>query len=114
MKVDVHRLRKAGASDQAILDLLRLIRLGLAPSRRLNTTVLRDLWSCSQPQVSRRMKAIASLGVCIVRSSWHGYYITDERPAKQPLRLLPPKTDPAVAASRWEDIRRRFLSARQA
>jgi hypothetical protein len=73
----ISRLRtvKPG-QDKAILDLLHLQELGLAPGR-VPVRLLENLWRLSQSQVSRRMSAINNLEVFYVKSD-HGFYVLVE------------------------------------
>ena len=105
MKLDVTELRKAGGSDQAILDLLQLQDLGLVPGQP-RTKELEELWGCHQSTVSRRMAAIAELKCCRVITGWGSYRVTEEAPL--PKRSLPPKPDTQLARLRWENLRRRW------
>lgn len=105
--MNVHRLRKAGCADQAIVDLLQLQHLGLAPGL-LQTRALRELWDCSQSMVSRRMAAIHSLGVVDVRSRWGGYTVCDQISPREPSPPSRVEHDPSAAAKRWEAMRQRW------
>jgi hypothetical protein len=108
--VNVHRLRQAGCNDQAILDLLQLQQLALVPGV-LQTKALQELWSCSQPMVSRRMAAVHSLGVVYVRSRWGGYTVCDQVVARKPVICKRNVHDPSAAAKRWEAMRQKWLKA---
>lgn len=105
MKIDITKLRNGRANDHAIVDLLQLIALDMVPGSP-NVRELRELWCCSQSQVSRRMNAIGDLGVCRVTSGWGFYRVTDEPPLPKPARQARP--DPEGAARRWENLRRRW------
>ena len=73
----IHFLRTNGHKDTAILDLLHLLELHELPVR-LRVGYLQELWQCSQPQVSRRMAAIAELGCCRVENCWGRYRLSVE------------------------------------
>lgn len=105
MKIKVAALRQRGANDHAIVDLLQLVELGMVPGR-VSVDRLRELWGCSQSQVSRRMNAIADLGLCRVRSGWGSCLVTEEAPL--PKRALPPRPETQLARLRWENLRRRW------
>lgn len=93
MSISIHRLRTGESGrDRAILDLLHLQELGLVPGS-VTVKQLRELWSLSQPQVSRRMQAIHQLGIYCVRPGWGRY------------RLL---SGHELQAQRWEAVRRRL------
>lgn len=103
--LSITTLRRQGGSDQAILGLLQLQSLGMAPGRA-SVRRLCELWGCHQSTVSRRMAAVAQLGVCTVQNRWGSYTLSDERPVtRRPQRLRP---HGAVAAQRWENLRRRW------
>ena len=95
MNINITQLRSDGANDSAILDLLQLRQLGMVPGR-CSVQRLQELWSCHQSTVSRRMGAVADLGVCTVRNTWGGYMVSPERSPE------------AAAARRWEALRRRW------
>ena len=81
----IHAHRDGSQSrDRAILDLLHLEELGLAPSS-VTVQQLRKLWGCSQPMVSRRMTAIHQLGRYWVSAGWGRYKVfsTHERRAQR-------------------------------
>lgn len=103
----MHKLRNAGCGDQAIVDLLQLLQLGMVPGL-VRTKALRDLWSCSQPMVSRRMAAVHALGVVDVRAGWGGYTVCDRGTVRPPAPRLRIKRDGSEAAKRWEAMRRRW------
>lgn len=105
MQIDITRLRKAGGSDQAILDLLQLLDLGLVPGQP-RTKELEALWGCHQSTVSRRMAAICELRCCRVITAWGFYRVTDEAPL--PKKLPPAKPDTQLARLRWENLRQRW------
>lgn len=74
LHIAVHSLRDGTRTrDIAILDLLQLQELGHVPGCA-HVGMLMNLWSVSQPQVSRRMAAIRELGLCGVEASHHGSY----------------------------------------
>lgn len=105
MKIDITELRNRGGKDGAIVDLLQLMQLEIAPGR-IRTKRLIELWDCHQCTVSRRMAAIAELGCCTVRSSWGGYTICAE---KAKVKRLPRyRHDPEAARQRWENLRQRW------
>jgi hypothetical protein len=106
-RVNIHRLRMAGVSDQAIVDLLQLQQLGLAPGK-VQTNALRELWCCSQSFVSRRMSAVHGLGVVQVRSRWGGYTVCDQNPPRNPTPKERCTRDPKAAAQRWEAMRQKW------
>jgi DNA-binding IclR family transcriptional regulator len=75
MTINIHAHRNGSPGrDKAILDLLHLQELGLAPGS-VTVEQLRELWGLSQPQVSRRMAAIHQLGIYWIRSDWGRYRI---------------------------------------
>lgn len=102
----IHHLRTAHgrdlATDRAIVDLLELQELDMAPGI-LTSSDLRELWGISQPQVSRRLAAIDRLG------AWHvqpqlgrlgSYWLA---PRLKPMPVLPePGPSPR---ERWEALR---------
>ena len=90
----IHPLRNGTAArDLAILDLLQLEELGLAPGC-VTVQRLRRLWGISQPQVSRRMAAVHELGVYWVQPGGGQYQLLTSRPI--------------TAAERWEAVRRQL------
>lgn len=62
--------------DLALLDVLHLQQVGMAPGFAA-TRELRQLWRLSQSQVSRRMSAVAQLGVYRVEPQHRGYRLID-------------------------------------
>lgn len=101
-------LRRQGGSDQAILDLLQLQSLGMAPGRA-SVRRLCELWDCHQSTVSRRMAAVAQLGVCTVQNRWGSYTVSDERPQVARVKRVRPES--SLAAIRWECLRERWREA---
>jgi len=61
-------------SDQALLDYLTLVTLPPTPGV-VPTQELRDQWRCSQPQVSRRLSAVAAAGLVDLSSGWGAYQV---------------------------------------
>jgi hypothetical protein len=106
MRVRVHAIRQQGQHhDRALVDLLHLKELGYVPGA-VKTAALMQLWSCSQPNVSRRMAAINDLGVVTVVSSWGRYHVIDERPAVT--RPRPKRVPSEQLAERWEAVRQKL------
>lgn len=105
MRIDITELRRQGRSDQAILDLLQLQSLGMAPGRA-SVPRLRELWGCHQSTVSRRMAAVAQLGVCTVQNRWGSYTVSNERAQVARVQCVRPKS--SLAAMRWECLRERW------
>ena len=95
--ISIHDLRNGDPGrDRAILDLLHLHQIGLAPGHpHVRTLML--LWGISQPQVSRRMTAIRELGVLWVEAG-HGQYRLIERHEER------------CSRDRWEAIREAIRS----
>lgn len=101
--INIHDLRDGTVNtDRAILDLLELEQLGVAPGVA-SVALLRALWGISQAQVGRRMTAINGLGLYRVRSGWGRYTIIQPRPYK-------PKTEP-TSQERWEAVRNQLQQA---
>ena len=97
---NIHALRDGSINtDRAILDLLHLEQLGVAPGVA-SVALLKVLWGCSQPMVSRRMTAIDGLGLYRVRSGWGRYTLIQPRPEKPPVQ--------ATSRDRWEAVRRQL------
>jgi hypothetical protein len=69
--------------DRAILDLLHFQELGLVPGP-VPVRYLRHLWSASQPQVSRRMVAVAKLGIYRIQACGGFYLVADPSEPRQP------------------------------
>lgn len=98
--VSIHALRDGEPGrDKAILDLLHLEQLGLAPGVA-SVALLKALWGCGQSQVSRRMTAIDGLGLYCVRSGWGRYTLIQPRPYK-------PQDGPS-SRERWEAVRQQL------
>jgi hypothetical protein len=96
--------------DKAILDLLHLRELGLVPGRA-PVRLLENLWCVRQSQVSRRMAAVAELGVVYVKACYGTYLLvetSDNRRAKQPEPPAPPDDE-----TTWAERRERYESARR-
>ena len=92
-------------SDRALLDLIELLDLGMAPGL-LVTQQLRQLWGISQPQVSRRLAAVTEFTLWQIQG-WQGgrqgYWIGPPvGPMPEP---EPARPDPAA---RWEALRLRL------
>ena len=101
--INIHALRDGTVNtDRAILDLLELEQLGLAPGVA-SVALLKVLWSLSQPQVSRRITAIDGLGLYRVRSGCGRYTLIQPRPYK-------PKPEP-TSRDRWEAVRQQLQEA---
>ena len=95
---NIHALRDGTINtDRAILDLLHLEQLGLAPGVA-SVALLKVLWGCSQPMVSRRMTAIDGFGLYRVRSGWGRYTLIQPRHEKPQ----------ATSRERWEAVRRQL------
>ena len=96
-------------TDRAICDLLELQERGLVPGQ-FTTQQLRQLWRCSQSQVSRRMAAIDRLGPWRVMPQpgpQGGYWVAPRlRPA--PPLPLDRRQRLAAARSRWDAARARL------
>lgn len=97
INIHAHRNGEPGR-DKAILDLLHLEQLGIAPGVA-SVALLKALWGCSQSQVSRRMSAIDGLGMYQVRSGWGRYTLIQPRPEK------PAQT---TSRERWETVRQQL------
>lgn len=61
-------------TDQTLLDYLTLVTLAPTPGR-VSTSVLRERWRCSQPQVSRRLAALQRTGLVDVTTSYGTYQV---------------------------------------
>lgn len=97
--LNIHAMRDGTASrDRAILDLLQLEELNLVPGS-VTVKQLRELWSTSQPQVSRRVNAIGELAIYEVRPGHGRYMFIQPRPRAQ---------QQPSAAERWEALRRQL------
>lgn len=101
LNIHTHRNGKR-ARDLAILDLMHLQQLGMAPGTA-PVRLLRELWGLSQSQVSRRMAAVADLGVYLVEADWGRYRLIELTPHRQARRL-----DQRTRAERWETVRRQL------
>jgi len=60
--------------DQILLDYLTLMTLAREPGQ-VGTLELQQRWQCSQPQVSRRVHAIARVGLAEVTAGWGQYQV---------------------------------------
>lgn len=97
--LDIHSARDGSiGTDRAILDLLQLEQLDLAPGV-VPVALLKALWRLSQPQVCRRVNAIAGLGIYQVCSG-HGRYTLIRLGGHQPEQLSPKE--------RWDAARRQL------
>jgi hypothetical protein len=65
---------RPAVTDQALLDYLDLSIITPEPGI-VTTRELRERWQCSQPQVSRRINAMAVAGLVDVSSHWGGYRV---------------------------------------
>lgn len=101
LNVHAHRDGTA-ARDRAILDLLHLQQLGIAPGSA-PVALLRNLWHITQPQVSRRMAAIEALGVYHVENRW-GRYLLLELTEQRSRRYV----DHRTRKERWADVCRQL------
>ena len=117
----ISRLRDGTAGrDKAILDALHLKELGLVPGKA-PVKLLETLWRVSQPQVSRRMAAVAELGLFMVRSA-NGCYLLVElsehrrrertREEREQAALDRARREQAEEA-RWTACRERYEAARR-
>ena len=92
------------SSDRALLDLIELLDLGLAPGL-LQAPQLGELWGITQPQVSRRLAALHRFTPWQIQG-WQGgrqgYWIG---PPVGPMPEPVPAPDPAA---RWEALRLRL------
>ena len=101
--IAIHALRDGSVNtDRAILDLLELEQLGVAPGV-VPVALLKALWNLSQPQVSRRINAIAQLGIYQVRTGHGRYTLIQPRPTRPEPK--PPQLSPK---ERWEAARRQL------
>lgn len=74
----IHRLRDGSAiRDKAILDALHLRELKLVNGSIVPRQMLEQLWYVSQPQVSRRMRAVKDVGMFHV-DVVHGGFVLRE------------------------------------
>ena len=106
VNITTYRNGKHGR-DLAILDLMQLQQLGLAPGTA-PVRLLRELWHLSQPQVSRRMTAIADLGIYRVESQCGRYRLIE----LQEHRIVR-RADQRERAERYEALRRQLQAAMQ-
>jgi Arc/MetJ-type ribon-helix-helix transcriptional regulator len=98
--------------DLAILDALHLQELGLVPGRA-PVKLLETLWRVSQSQVSRRMAAVAELGLFMVRSD-HGRYLLVELSEHRRKRSSAEREqDEQAEQARWDAARERWEAARR-
>ena len=98
--IDIHVLRDGSVNtDRAILDLLELEQLGIAPGVA-PVPLLKALWKLTQPQVCRRINAIGELGIFRVRAGHGRYTLIQPRPYK-------PKPQP-TSQERWEAVRQQL------
>lgn len=101
--LNIHALRTgARARDLALLDLLHLQQLGLAPGAA-PVRLLRQLWGLSQSQVSRRMAAVADLGVYRIEANWGRYLLLELEEHRQARR-----EDQRSRANRWDAVLRQL------
>lgn len=113
----IHGLRRLHPdSDLSILDLFHLLELGLVPGA-VGTAYLRQLWRCSQPNVSRRIRALEGLGVFGVRSTHGAYVVTDRAaaawvpdPAVQTQTRTARRPRAQSRAERWDAARARVAA----
>lgn len=97
---NIHALRDGSVNrDRALLDLLELEQLGVAPGVA-PVALLKALWNLSQPQVCRRINAIAELDIYQVRAGHGRYTLIQPRPYK-------PKPGP-TSQERWEAVRQQL------
>lgn len=100
---NIHDLRDGTVNrDRALLDLLELEQLGMVPGMA-PVALLKALWKLSQPQVSRRINAIAELGIYQVRPGHGRYTLIQPRPTRP--KPKPPQLSPK---ERWEAARRQL------
>lgn len=96
--INIHALRDGSVNtDRAILDLLELEQLGVAPGVA-SVALLKALWGVTQSNISRRMTAIDGLGLYRVRSGWGRYTLIQPRPDKPQ----------ASSRKRWEAVRQQL------
>lgn len=106
VNINAYRNNKR-ARDLAILDLMHLQQLGLAPGSA-PVRLLQELWGLSQSQVSRRMAAIADLGVYRVEAAWGRYRLIELQE-----RRIVRRADQRAMAERYEAIRRQLKATPQ-
>lgn len=101
--VNVHAHRDGRPSrDRAILDLIHLQQLGLAPGK-VPTQLLRELWRVTQPNVCRRMQAIKDLGLYRQETYWGGYRLIELAEHKRARQL-----DQFERKEKWNSVRKRL------
>ncbi len=61
-------------ADQTLLDYLTLVTLAPDPSA-IPVATLRERWRCSQPQVSRRINAVAAAGLADITACYGAYQV---------------------------------------
>jgi hypothetical protein len=96
------------AADRAIVDLLELQELDMAPGI-VTTAQLSELWGCDQSQVSRRLAAIDRLGPWRVqpnRGREGGYWLAPRLKPAPPLPAVRPPGSELTQARRrrWEAL----------
>lgn len=70
-----HRLAlRSELPDQVLLDYLTLVHLRANPGK-VATKDLRERWHCTQPQVSRRINALAAAGLADITPGWGAYQV---------------------------------------
>lgn len=104
VNINAYRNNKR-ARDLAILDLMHLQQLGLAPGSA-PVRLLQELWGLSQSQVSRRMAAVADLGIYEVKAAYGKYLLMELTPHRKARRL-----DQRNRAERWDAVRRQLQEA---
>lgn len=98
--LNIHTIRDGSVNtDRAILDLLELEQLGVVPGV-VPVALLKALWKLSQPQVCRRINAIAELGIYQIRPGHGRYTLIQPRPHK-------PRPEP-TSRERWEAVRQQL------
>jgi hypothetical protein len=86
LRIPIRRLTglRPDVTDQTLLDYLDLAIITPEPGL-VATSALRERWSCSQSQVSRRIHAVAAAGLAEITTGWgayrvHGLGLTAETP----------------------------------
>jgi hypothetical protein len=106
----ISRLRDGSTGrDKAILDALHLQELGFIPGK-VPVRLLESLWHVTQPQVSRRMAAVAELGLYYVKSA-HGAYVVAQLTSQrnqEAAREQEELNSWAARRERYEAIRRQL------